>query len=113
MGARSKRKGCRGEREAAAEIARLFRVEARRGRQYCGDPEAPDIRTAIPGVHFEVKRCEVLRLYAALEQAIQDAGENIPVVLHRVNGKPWVAIIRLEDLPRLAVQLYLTLAQQQ
>jgi len=113
MGARSKRKGCRGEREAAAEIARLFRVEARRGRQYCGDPEAPDIRTAIAGVHFEVKRCEVLRLYAALEQAIQDAGENIPVVLHRANGRPWVAILRLEDLPRLAVQLYLTLAQQQ
>ena len=29
---------------------------------------------------------------------------------HRVNGRPWVAIARLEDLPKLAVQLYLTLA---
>jgi len=111
MGAKSRRKGCRGEREAAAEIARLFRVEARRGRQYCGDPEAPDIRAAIARVHFEVKRCEALRLYAALEQAIRDAGENIPVVLHRSNHRPWVAIARLEDLPRLAVQLYLTLAE--
>jgi hypothetical protein len=113
MGEKSRRKGCRGEREAAAEIARLFRVEARRGRQYCGDPEAPDIRTAIAGVHFEVKRCEALRLYAALEQAAADACQNVPLVLHRANGRPWVAIVWLEDLPRLAVQLYLTLAQQQ
>jgi hypothetical protein len=112
MGMKSKRKGCRGEREAAAELARLFRVDARRGRQYCGDQEAPDVRTTIPGIHIEVKRCEALRLYAALEQAANDAGEHVPVVLHRSNHKPWVAIVRLNDLPRLAVQLYLTLAQQ-
>lgn len=112
MGARSKRKGCCGEREAAAEISRLFHVEARRGRQYCGDPEAPDIRTAIAGVHFEVKRCEALRLYDAIRQAAEDAEANVPIVLHRANRKPWVAIVRLDDLPRLAVQLYWTLAQQ-
>lgn len=105
------RKGKTGELEAAREIARLFRVEARRGRQYCGDPEAPDIRTAIAGVHFEVKRAEAFRLHAALEQAIEDAGENIPVVLHRGNHRPWVAIVRLDDLPRLAVQLYLTIKE--
>ncbi|MGQ9919367.1 MAG: hypothetical protein ACUVS7_18360 [Bryobacteraceae bacterium] len=111
MSMKSRRKGCCGEREAAAEIARLFRVKACRGRQYCGDPEAPDIRTAITGVHFEVKRCEALRLYPALEQAVRDAGENIPVVLHRSNHRPWVAIVRLEYLPRLSVQLYLRLAE--
>jgi hypothetical protein len=109
---KSKRKGCRGEREAAAALARLFKVEARRGRQYCGDPDAPDVRTTISGVHIEVKRCEAVRLYAALEQAASDAGEHVPVVLHRSNHKPWVAIVRLDDLPRLVVQLYLTLAQQ-
>lgn len=113
MGKKSRHKGCRGEREAAAEISRLFHVEARRGRQYCGDPEAPDVRTAIAQVHFEVKRTESLRLYPAMEQAAADAGENVPVVLYRANHRPWVAIVRLEDLPRLAVQLYLTLAQQQ
>lgn len=113
MGMRSRRKGCCGEREAAAEIARLFHVAAYRGRQYCGAPEAPDIRTAITGVHFEVKRTEKLQPYSALEQAIQDAGENIPVVLHRSNRRPWIAIVRLDDLPQLAVQLYLTLAEHQ
>lgn len=112
MGMTSRRKGKRGEREAAAEIARLFRVKAHRGRQYCGAPEAPDVRAAIPGVHLEVKRAETFRLYDALEQAASDAGDQVPVVLHRANRRPWVAIVRLEDLPWLAVQLYLTLVQR-
>jgi len=113
MGAKSRRKGCRGEREAAAEVRRLFGVEARRGRQYHGCDEAPDVQAAIPGVHIEVKRVEALRLYPALIQAAVDAGQNVPLVLYRANGKPWVAIVRLDNLPRLAVQLYLTLAQKQ
>lgn len=113
MGGKSRRKGCRGELEAAAELRRLFGVEARRGRQYRGSDDAPDVRSAIPEVHFEVKRVEALRLYPALEQAAADAGENVSVVLHRANQRPWVALVRLDDLPRLAVQLYLTLAQNQ
>jgi hypothetical protein len=113
MGAKSRRKGQRGELEAAAELRRLFGVEARRGRQYQGCDDAPDVQAAIAGLHLEVKRVEALRLYPALEQAIEDAGENVPVVLHRANDRPWVAIVRLDDLPRLATQLYLTLAQNQ
>jgi len=111
MGLRSRNKGKRGEREAAAEIGRLFRTDARRGRQFCGTDESPDIVADIDDVHFEVKRCETLRLYEALAQAIDEAGDNVPVVLHKQNHKPWVAIVRLDDLPRLAVQLYLTLAE--
>ena len=107
----SRRKGARGELEAAAEIQRLFRVAARRGQQFCGGPESPDVVAEIPGVHFEIKRAETFRLYAALEQAIADAGQNIPVVLHKQNHRPWVAIVRLDDLPQLAVQLYLKLAE--
>ena len=111
MGAKSKRKGKRGELEAAAEIRRLFGVEARRGRQYQGTDESPDVLAAIPDVHFEVKRTESLRLHDALTQAMEDAGQSVPVVLHRANRQPWLAIVRLDDLPRLAVQLYLTMAQ--
>lgn len=101
----SRRKGQRGELEAAAEIRRLLGTAAGRGRQYHGSPDSPDIRTAITNVHFEVKRCERLSLYAALDQATRDAGENIPIVLHRSNRRPWVAIVRLEDLPRVAKEL--------
>jgi hypothetical protein len=111
MGAKSRRKGKRGELEAAAEIRRLFGVEARRGRQFQGTDESPDVLVDIPDVHFEVKRAETFRLYEALEQAIADAGQKVPVVLHRANNRPWVAIVRLDDLSRLAVQLYLTMAQ--
>ena len=110
MGLRSRNKGKRGEREAAAEIRRLFRTEASRGRQFHGGDESPDIVTGIPDVHFEVKRAESLSVYESLGQAVRDAQDRIPVVLHRKNGKPWVALVRLDDLPRLAVQLYLTLA---
>lgn len=111
MGAMSKRKGARGELEAAAELRRLFHVDACRGRQYCGADGSPDVRAAIPGVHFEIKRVEALRLYPAIEQAVTDAGDGVGLVLHRTNKQPWVAIVRLCDLPRLCVQLYLTMAQ--
>lgn len=111
MGLRSRNKGKRGEREAAAELQRLFNVDARRGCQFQGSDESPDVVVDIPRLHFEVKRCESFRLYDALDQSIKDAGDNIPVVLHRQNRRPWVAIVRLDDLPQLAVQLYLTLAE--
>ena len=111
MGLRSRNKGKRGEREAAAEIRRLLRTEARRGRQFCGSDESPDVVTDIETLHFEVKRSEGFRLYDALDQAIADAGVRIPVVLHRANHRPWVAIVRLDDLPQLAVTIYLTLAK--
>jgi hypothetical protein len=88
-----------------------LRTEAHRGRQFSGSDESPDIITDLVGVHFEVKRAETFRLYAAMDQAIADAGENIPVVLHRMNNQPWVVVVRLDDLPKLAVQVYLTLAQ--
>ena len=111
MGRRSLMKGKSGEREAAAEIRRLFGTDARRGRQFQGGEDSPDIVTGIIDVHFEVKRVEALQLYAAIKQAEQDAGNNVPVVLHRKNNQPWLAIVPLDELPRLAIQLYQTLTE--
>ncbi len=111
MGLRSRNKGKRGEREAAKQIERLFNVSARRGCQFAGGDDSPDIKTAIKDVHFEVKRSESLRLYDAMAQATDDSNGKVPVVLHRENRKQWLAIIPLEDLPRLSTQLYLTLAE--
>ena len=95
-------KGKRGEREAAREIARVLGVEARRGQQFAGGPDSPDVVHGLDGVHFEVKRTEKLHLWPAIEQAVADAMGSVPVVLHRPNNHPWVAILRLDDLPRLA-----------
>jgi hypothetical protein len=43
MGRMSRQKGKRGEREAAAELGQLLGVDARRGVQYQGGPESPDV----------------------------------------------------------------------
>ena len=111
MGSKSRRKGAVGEREAAAELTRLFGCEAHRGRQYSGGDDSPDVKHSIAGVHVEVKRTECLSAYKAIEQAVADAGDKIPIVLHRRNNKPWLAVVRLDDLPALVALLYLTLAE--
>ena len=111
MGRKSRDKGASGERELARELSRLLGIEARRGCQYHGGPGSPDVVADIPDVHIECKRTERLRLYEALGQAIDDAGEKVPVVVHRQNNKPWVVVVRLEDIPKLATQIYLTMAE--
>ena len=101
----SRRKGKRGELEAAAEIRRLLGLPARRGQQYRGTADSPDVIVDLPGVHFEVKRTERLRIYQAVEQARRDAHPKIPVVLFRSNRREWLAIVPLEDLVALAERL--------
>jgi len=97
----SKNKGKVGERELAAELRRLFGIDARRGVQYQGGKDSPDVITDLP-IHCEVKRTERLSLYPAMRQAVSDAGANkVPVVFHRQNREDWLAIIRLNDLPEL------------
>lgn len=106
----SREKGKIGEREAAAEIGRIFNVQARRGQQFAGSPESPDV-VGLPGVHVEVKRAEKQCFYDWLSQAGSECGPNVPIVVHRQNNQPWIAVVKLDDLPRLATQLYLTLMQ--
>ena len=107
MGLFSRNKGKTGERELTHELSRVFGVTARRGVQFQGSSDSPDVVTEIPDLHIECKRTERFRLYEALEQAASDAKEKqkIPVVLHRQNKKPWVAVVRLDDLPRLVTIL--------
>jgi len=102
MGKRSRDKGKRGELELAAELRRLFGVDARRGVQYHGGEDSPDVITDLPGVHVEVKRTERLSLYPAMKQAARDAGaDKVPVLFHRQNREEWLAVVRLKDLPAL------------
>ena len=100
MGKMSKHKGARGEREAAKELNKIFNIDARRGRQYSGSPDSPDI-VAMPEIHFEVKRTERLQLYPSLDQSTKDSGDSIPVVLHRKNRRRWVLVAYLDDIPDL------------
>lgn len=107
MGGMSRQKGKRGEREAAAELGDLLGVTARRGVQYQGGPDSPDVVLEGVPVHVECKRVESLALYPAVEQAAADAGGKVPVVWHRRNNRPSVVIVetsRLLELARILVE---------
>ena len=95
----SREKGKRFERLAAKAVTETFKVKAKRGVQYKGGDESPDIETDLVGVHFEVKAVEKLNLMEAFEQAKRDAKSNIPVVLHKKNRTGWFLTLRLEDVP--------------
>jgi hypothetical protein len=114
MGRMSRQKGKRGERECAAELGALLGIGygadgARRGVQYQGGNESPDV--VLPGcaIHVEAKRVESLALYPAVEQARGGApASSVPIVWHRRNGKPSVCIVettRLLDLARELVRV--------
>lgn len=93
-------KGKAGEREFA-EYLRKKGFEARRGQQFSGGTESPDVVHSVPGVHFEVKRTEALKLIPALKQACDDADGKIPVVAFRRNRQGWVAILPMDDFVNL------------
>lgn len=94
----SREKGKRGELELAAFL-KEHGIEARRGVQFKGGADSPDVVTDLKDIHIECKRVESGSLYAWLAQATRDAGEGkLPVVAHRKNGKIWVAILPLDRL---------------
>ena len=101
MGKKERNKGKRGELELAHKLSKLFGIVAKRGNQYKGSPDSPDV-VALSGIHVECKRVEKFQLYPSLEQSANDSGENIPVVMHRRNRKKWVIALYLDDLPELA-----------
>lgn len=97
----SRAKGARGEREFA-EYLRDHGWAARRGQQFSGSPDSPDVVCDIPGVHWEVKRVEKGSLYAWLNQACMDSSDDtIPIVAHRRNNMGWVAILPMGYLMEL------------
>jgi len=101
----SKQKGKRGEREAAVELGALLGCNARRGVQYQGSTDSPDVVLEGVGIHVECKRTETLNAYKALEQATHDAGLKVPIVWHRRNGKPSVVIVETSRLVDLAIEI--------
>lgn len=102
----SRNKGAAGEREAAKEWAKVVGTQARRGQQFAGGKDSPDIVHGLGDrIHIEVKRTERGNPYVWLEQAVRDAGGKIPLVLHRRNNQPWLVIVRLDDVTGLAAEI--------
>lgn len=97
MGKLSKNKGKVGERETAA-LLRSYGFGARRGQQFAGGGDSPDVVHDMEGFHIEVKRTEQFGLWAALDQATRDMkpGET-PLIFHRKNNRPWVVVLPAAD----------------
>ncbi len=97
----SNAKGKTGEREFANFLKPFF-PGARRGQQFKGTPDSPDV--IVPGLeqfHFEVKRTESLSLYPTMEKAREDAGDATAILAHRRNGKEWLIVMYAGDWIRL------------
>lgn len=97
MAINSRRKGASGEREAAKWLNDNIGGSARRGVQYSGSPDSPDV-VFDEAIQLEIKRVERINIDTALEQAKRDGIGKIPVVMHRRNNKPWQFTLYAENL---------------
>lgn len=96
MAVNSRQKGKRGELELA-HILKDRGYDCRRGQQYCGANGDADV-VGLPNVHIECKRVEKLNLYAAMEQAKNEAHPHeFPTVFHRKDRCEWLVTMTLED----------------
>ena len=98
----SRNKGKVGEREFAA-LLREHGFDARRGQQFAGSPESPDVVSdALAWLHVEVKRVQNLNLTDACVQAEGDQTKSgrtkklAWIVAHRKNHAPWLITMRAE-----------------
>lgn len=92
----SRQKGARGERAFAA-LLREHGFDARRGQQFAGGGESPDVVSrALAWLHIETKHVQQLNLAAACTQAEGDCAGKPWIVAHRRNGTPWRITMSVE-----------------
>jgi len=84
-GRAARRKGKNGER-FVANFLKDRGFPARRGVQFSGGMDSPDVICESLPIHWEVKWVEKLNVLKAYAQAKGDAGDKIPAVVHKVNG---------------------------
>lgn len=97
-----RQKGKAGELELAKYLRENGFDEAKRGQQFRGGGDSPDV-VGLPGCHVECKRVEQGNLYTWLDQARRDSAGTgrLPVVVHRRNRREWVAILPLDGFLKL------------
>lgn len=105
----SRQKGKRGERLWRDEL-RAAGFSARRGQQFSGSTDSPDVVCAELGwIHFEVKAVERLNIEEAMDQARTDCGSGsaecgvlkVPVVAHKRSRRAWLVTMEAEVFFRL------------
>lgn len=104
----SRQKGKRGELEFVHYL-KDHNIPARRGQQFAGGGDSPDVIAGgiFSETHIEVKRREAGNPYDWLLQAMRDAKPgNVPVVAHKRNGRPWIAILDMDYFLQIMERAY-------
>jgi len=96
----SRSKGQRYEREIARYLSENGYPDSRRGQQFSGGSDSPDVVSDFP-FHIEAKHVQALNLYSAMSQSIRDAGDKPPCVIHRKNNSESMFTCKLDDLIKL------------
>lgn len=98
MGSMSRTKGADAERE----VIRVLRAHGwgMAGRTSDGRHQAgrSDVVNGPEGCAIEIKRQERLNVPRALDQLMADAGDLIPVLVHRPSRHEWMATLELAEL---------------
>jgi hypothetical protein len=107
QGKRSRGKGKRGERLACAAIKEQFpTLNPRRSVQFKGTTDSCDVEIPEASDWFvEVKFVERLNVWEAIERAVVEAGDKLPILMHKKTRSDWLVTVRLSDLKRLATNV--------
>lgn len=106
IGKYSKSKGKRGEREIAG-LLREYGYNARRGQQFKGTPDSPDVICKALPFNIEVKYTEKPNFKSYMKQSIDDSKKGqIPIVVHKYIRGEWNVMIRFDDFMPLMNKIY-------
>lgn len=104
MGAKSRRKGATGEREAA-QAWRDVGIDAKRSApMQAGDPRAmPDVVLPdLPWLWLEVKRQKKCNMHAAIKQATEACPDGkMPMAFCRSDHEDWVVTMHFKDFAKI------------
>lgn len=101
MGAKQRRKGANGEREAAARLRELGIDAARTARN--GVRDGVDVQSAYLAVEVKRrKRAPAFQKWLEQAHAATAASKSnaTPIVMVRGDDTPWAIVIRLDDIDR-------------
>tara|TARA_R110000765_G_scaffold9890_9_gene30616 strand:+ start:684 stop:1007 length:324 start_codon:yes stop_codon:yes gene_type:complete len=101
----SRDKGKRGEREVVG-LLKKHGFEARRGQQFKGTKDSPDVIHNMEGVFIEVKLRQAFNLHDTVDQASEEGKGDQAAVFHRKNGKAWLVTLYAEDFLAMMQELY-------
>lgn len=102
----SRRKGKIGELEVVF-LLQKYGFKARRGQQFKGTADSPDVVHNLNPFYIEVKRRQSFNLYDALDKADGEKPEDHrSIVFHRKNGKRWLISMGAEDFLQIMKDLY-------